>query len=78
VTATEAQDESVDGDGIGRIDLSAGASGAIAEPAGDNSELVSRLRVIEQQPLAARAAAYAGLHEELVKRLESAPADELA
>ena len=40
------------------------------------AELVSRLRVIEEQPLAARAAAYASVHEELARRLESAPADE--
>ncbi|MFG6401003.1 MULTISPECIES: hypothetical protein [unclassified Microbacterium] len=38
-------------------------------------ELISRLRVIEGQPLADRAAAYAGLHEELARRLESGPAD---
>jgi len=42
------------------------------------SELVSRLRVIEEQPLAARAAAYASVHEELAKRLESAPVNERA
>lgn len=33
--------------------------------------LVSRLRVIEAQPLAARAEAYAGLHDELTRRLDS-------
>lgn len=32
---------------------------------------VSRLRVIEEQPLAARAAAYANLHDELSRRLDS-------
>lgn len=37
-------------------------------------QLVSRLRVIEEQPLAARAAAYASLHDELAKRLEAGPA----
>jgi hypothetical protein len=42
------------------------------------TELVSRLRVIEEQPLGTRAAAYASVHEELAKRLESAPADERA
>ena len=42
------------------------------------SELVSRLRVIEDQPLTTRAAAYASVHEELARRLESAPADERA
>ncbi|HWI31755.1 MAG TPA: hypothetical protein VNT50_09705 [Microbacterium sp.] len=41
---------------------------------GTAPELVSRLRVIEGQPLSTRAAAYAGIHEELTKRLESVPA----
>ncbi|MGC5169544.1 hypothetical protein ACLQ2Q_02715 [Microbacterium sp. DT81.1] len=45
---------------------------------GGEAELVSRLRVIEAQPLGARAAAYASVHEELAKRLESAPSDERA
>lgn len=36
-------------------------------------ELVSRLRIIESQPLAARADAYAALHEELSAKLESGP-----
>ncbi|MBN7792087.1 hypothetical protein JF550_14285 [Microbacterium esteraromaticum] len=35
--------------------------------------LWSRLRLIEGQPLADRAAAYATVHDELMKRLESAP-----
>lgn len=35
--------------------------------------LWSRLRLIEGQPLAARADAYGSLHDELMKRLESAP-----
>jgi len=39
------------------------------------AELVSRLRVIEDQPLAERASAYAALHDELAARLESAPRD---
>ena len=38
-------------------------------------ELISRLRVIEEQPLAERSAAYAALHDELARRLESGPAD---
>lgn len=38
---------------------------------GEPSALVSRLRVIEDQPLAARAGAYAQVHEELRSRLES-------
>ncbi|WP_195907787.1 hypothetical protein [Microbacterium gorillae] len=32
---------------------------------------VSRLRVIEEQPLASRADAYANLHDELSRRLDS-------
>lgn len=35
--------------------------------------LWSRLRLIEGQPLASRADAYAALHDELMKRLENAP-----
>ncbi|WP_345752969.1 hypothetical protein [Microbacterium rhizophilus] len=35
--------------------------------------LVSRVRVIEGQPLAGRAAAYASLHDELARRLDQAP-----
>lgn len=35
--------------------------------------LWSRLRLIEAQPLADRADAYGSLHDELMKRLESAP-----
>jgi hypothetical protein len=35
--------------------------------------LVSRVRVIEGQPLASRAAAYASLHDELARRLDQAP-----
>jgi hypothetical protein len=40
------------------------------EPGGD--ELLDRLDVIEGQPLADRAEAYAQLHEELVRRLDAA------
>lgn len=44
-------------------------------PAGhDRDELISRLRVIEGQPLAQRAAAYAALHDELAHDLEAGPA----
>jgi hypothetical protein len=44
--------------------------------AGDATpELIDRLRVIEAQPLDTRADAYAAIHEELVRRLESAPHD---
>ena len=48
-------------------------SDTIDEQPGDG--LVSRVRVIEEQPLAARAAAYASLHDELARRLEQAPAE---
>ena len=37
--------------------------------------LVARLEVIEEQPLAERAAAYAALHDDLARRLESGPRD---
>ncbi|MBN9154484.1 MAG: hypothetical protein J0I44_01445 [Microbacterium sp.] len=37
-------------------------------------ELISRVRVIEGQPLAERAAAYAALHDELAHDLEAGPA----
>jgi hypothetical protein len=38
---------------------------------GPTDGLWSRLRLIEGQPLAARADAYASLHDELSRRLES-------
>ncbi len=38
-------------------------------------DLLSTLEVIEQQPLAERAPAYAALHDELARRLESGPRD---
>ncbi|MFL2002323.1 MULTISPECIES: hypothetical protein [unclassified Microbacterium] len=41
----------------------------------EGSELISRLRIIEGQPLGDRAAAYASLHDELARRLESGPTD---
>jgi len=41
---------------------------------GEPSALVSRLRVIEDQPLADRAAALAQVHDELRARLESGDA----
>lgn len=40
-----------------------------------SEDLLSALEVIEEQPLAERAAAYAALHDELVRRLESGPRD---
>jgi hypothetical protein len=54
---------------IGRADHSRDTDSS----GGAESELVSRLRVIEEQPLPGRAVAYAGIHEELAKRLEPAP-----
>ncbi|MFE1645397.1 hypothetical protein ACFM35_07465 [Microbacterium sp. P01] len=43
-------------------------------PSSENDrELLSRLRVIEEQPLDTRADAYAALHDQLVTRLESGP-----
>ncbi|WP_191966909.1 hypothetical protein [Microbacterium testaceum] len=41
----------------------------------DAAGLIDRLRLIEEQPLETRAAAYAAVHEELARRLESAPND---
>ncbi len=40
--------------------------------------LWSRLRLIEGQPLDSRADAYGSLHDELMKRLESAPRGDAA
>lgn len=39
-----------------------------------DAELISRLRIIEEQPLDTRADAYASLHDELARRLESGAA----
>ncbi|KAA9085516.1 hypothetical protein F6B42_10345 [Microbacterium radiodurans] len=36
-------------------------------------DLLSTLEVIEDQPLAERASAYASLHDELARRLDSGP-----
>jgi len=41
-----------------------------------DSGLIDRLRLIEEQPLAERAQAYAAVHEELARRLESAPSEQ--
>lgn len=53
-----------------RPDAEAAASSSSEEP----SALMSRLRVIEDQPLADRAAALGQLHDELRARLESGDA----
>lgn len=52
-------------------------SGTVTDqtPAEPSDALWSRLHLIEGQPLAERAAAYTALHEELSRRLESAPTD---
>jgi hypothetical protein len=39
-------------------------------------QLISRLRLIEEQPLDVRAEAYAAVHDELARRLESGPTDD--
>ena len=41
-----------------------------AEPRSEADALLSRLRVIEDQPLESRAAAFTQLHDELQHRLE--------
>ena len=46
-----------------------------AEDDARRDDLLSALEVIEGQPLAERAAAYTALHDELARRLESAPRD---
>ncbi|WP_167494276.1 hypothetical protein [Microbacterium hydrothermale] len=43
-----------------------------------STELIDRLRLIEEQPLHARADAYAAVHDELARRLASAPTDPAA
>lgn len=44
--------------------------GANAEPRSESDALLSRLRLIEDQPLESRAAAFTELHEQLQHRLE--------
>lgn len=39
----------------------------------DHTDLVSRLEVIEAQPLASRAVAYEAVHDEMARTLESGP-----
>ncbi|MDQ4212860.1 hypothetical protein [Microbacterium capsulatum] len=50
-------------------------AGSATEPA---DGLWSRLRLIEGQPLDSRAGAYSALHDDLARRLESAPRDPAA
>jgi hypothetical protein len=51
---------------VSDIDGSGGAGEGI-----ETDALVSRLRLIEDQPLESRASAFAQIHEELQSRLES-------
>lgn len=60
------------GDPAEREDHAAeGGADGIAEQWRD--DLLSSLDVIEDQPLSERAASYAGLHDELARRLDSGP-----
>lgn len=47
------------------------ARDAVPESTDDRDGLIGRVRLVEDQPLAERAAAYAQLHDELRTRLES-------
>jgi hypothetical protein len=47
------------------------ADAAGREARGETNALVSRLRLIEDQPLESRAVAFAQIHEELQSRLDS-------
>ena len=47
---------------------------ANSEGSGDTNALLSRLRLIEDQPLESRAVAFAQIHEELQSRLDSGDA----
>jgi len=47
---------------------------ANSEGSGDTNALLSRLRLIEDQPLDSRAVAFAQIHEELQSRLDSGDA----
>lgn len=58
----------------GQVDT--GYSGRMEQKRDEPTDaLWSRLRLIEGQPLNARAAAYGAVHDELMKRLDSAPRD---
>lgn len=45
------------------------------DPRERREDLLSTIEVIEGQPLSERAAAYAAIHDELARRLESGPRD---
>lgn len=57
------------------MSLDADSDAHAAESAARREDLLSALEVIEQQPLAERAAAYGALHDDLARRLESGPRD---
>lgn len=65
-------DVEIDGDAETDGDADAGIDGG--EPEGEPDALVSRLRLIGEQPLAERAASLAQLHDELRARLEAGDA----
>ncbi|GAA1640623.1 hypothetical protein [Microbacterium flavum] len=46
-----------------------------ADAGARREDLLSTLEVIEEQPLAERATAYAALHDELARRLDAGPRD---
>ena len=50
-----------------------GMSTAAPEPSDARPDLVGELEVIEQQPLAARAAGYQHVLDDLTRRLDAAP-----
>ena len=50
---------------------------ADGDETGDTSALLSRLRLIEDQPLESRAAAFAQVYDQLQARLESGDANTL-
>ncbi len=56
---------------IGADSAGAGSNGT---DSGETDALLSRLRLIEDQPLESRAAAFAQLHDELQSRLEGGDA----
>lgn len=55
--------------------MTAGMVDAMSTEHERREDLLSAIDVIEQQPLAERAAVYAALHDELSRRLEASPRD---
>ena len=63
------------GGGFAPVGESARILGGMADTRDEErSDLLSRLEVIEAQPLATRADAYEALHDTLARRLEAGPA----